>query len=529
VPNPILDRRVPADEFARLQALEGYHILATPAEPAFDDLAALAARITGTPIALVTLVGGDRVWFKARVGLDEADTSRPMFFCARAILARDLLVVADAVRDEQFSGHELVAGEAHIRFYAGVPLVSPAGYGLGTLCVLDRVPRSLTSEQQSALTTLARQAMHLLELRRLQVQCQEQEQQLVTILDALPSPVILVDAPEAHIVFQNRAAREALGWDTNDPDELTLFWRAMQVLTADGDVVPPERWPARRALRGESLALESLVFVVPNGRRFPVLSGAAPIIDDAGSVVGAVVGFQNVTHGPEMNRLKDDFIALVSHELRTPLTSMRGSLQLLMADEHAVPNPEFRQLVDVALDNTNRLVRMVNDTLDVAQIEAGRMPVHVRRTALADVLTLVINTVQTQAGAHRVLVEAEVSPDLPPVTIDVDRIVQAISNVVAGAIKSASAGTTVRIDTASSGASVSIHVRYLGAGIPEADLPRVFDKFHQIGRSGDQGTGLGLTIAKALVEQHGGRISVMSQPVEGTTFTIELPADRQGA
>lgn len=525
VPGPLLDRHVPADEFGRLQALNGYGVLHTAAEPAFDELAALAARITGMPIALVTLVTADRVWFKARVGFDAEDTSRAMFFCARAILTRDPLIVADAARDEQFAGHELVAGEAHIRFYAGVPLVNPAGHGLGTLCVLDRVPRSLTADQRSALATLARQAVHLLELRRLQIQAQEQEQQLVTILDALPAPVILVDAPEAHIVFQNRAAREALGWDTNDPDELTLFWRAMKVLTADGDLVPPDRWPARRALRGESLALESLVFVVPNGRRFPVLSGAAPIVDELGEVVGAVVGFQHLTHGPDVNRLKDDFIALVSHELRTPLTSMRGSLQLLMADEQAVPNPEYRQLVDVALDNTNRLVRMVNDTLDVARIEAGRMPVHVRRTAMADVLTLVINTVQTQAAAHRVRVETRVSPDLPAVTIDVDRIVQAIVNVVAGAIKSASAGTTIRIDTGSTGGRVSVHVRYLGASIPEAELPRVFDKFHEIGRSGDQGTGLGLTIAKALVEQHGGRISVMSQPAEGTTFTIELPAD----
>jgi two-component system sensor histidine kinase ResE len=204
---------------------------------------------------------------------------------------------------------------------------------------------------------------------------------------------------------------------------------------------------------------------------------------------------------------------------------MRGSLQLLMADEQAVPSPEYRQLVDAALDNTNRLARMVNDTIDVAQIEAGRMPVHVRRTALADVLTLVINTVQTQAAAHRVRVEAEVSQELPPVTVDVDRIVQAVANVVAGAISSASAGTTIRIDTASTRASVSIQVRYQGAGIPDAELSSVFDKFHRIGRSGDQGTGLGLTIAKALVEQHRGRISVMSQPGEGTTFTIELPAD----
>jgi anti-sigma regulatory factor (Ser/Thr protein kinase) len=154
------------DESARLEALHRYRILDTQPERRFDDLTMLASHICGTPMALITLVDADRQWFKSRVGLTIAETSRAVSFCAHAIQQHDLLVVPDALADVRLRDNPFVTGEAHIRFYAGAPLVTPDGHALGTLCVIDRVSRTLTPDQLEALDALRRQVESQLELRR---------------------------------------------------------------------------------------------------------------------------------------------------------------------------------------------------------------------------------------------------------------------------------------------------------------------------------------------------------------------------
>jgi anti-sigma regulatory factor (Ser/Thr protein kinase) len=156
---------VEPNETERLAALRRYRILDTDPEEAFDDLALLASQICGTPIALITLVDADRQWFKARVGTSVTETSRSISFCARAIRQSGLFVVADAMEDGEFRDNPLVTGDPYIRFYAGAPLVTHDGHALGTLCVVDRVPRTLTREQTEALAALKRQTEAQLELR----------------------------------------------------------------------------------------------------------------------------------------------------------------------------------------------------------------------------------------------------------------------------------------------------------------------------------------------------------------------------
>jgi GAF domain-containing protein len=157
---------IPKNEKQRLKVLWQYSVLDTVPEEIFDDLTELAARICEAPIALITLVDEKRQWFKSKVGISIKETSRDISFCSHAIKQPELFIVPDATKDARFAQNPLVTSAPKVRFYAGAPLISPDGYALGTLCVIDKVPRELRPGQEQALRILARHVMSQLELRR---------------------------------------------------------------------------------------------------------------------------------------------------------------------------------------------------------------------------------------------------------------------------------------------------------------------------------------------------------------------------
>ena len=142
---------VPTNEPERLQALRSSGILDSAPERSYDQLTELAAGVCRAPIAILSLIDSDRQWFKSKLGINLSETSRDIAFCSHAILDRDVLVVPDAKADQRFADNPLVTSEPHIRFYAGAPLITPEGHALGTLCVLDYVPRQLSDQQRQAL------------------------------------------------------------------------------------------------------------------------------------------------------------------------------------------------------------------------------------------------------------------------------------------------------------------------------------------------------------------------------------------
>jgi GAF domain-containing protein len=176
---------IPENEPERLKALKQYNILDTTPEQAFDDITLLASFICDTPISLITLLDETRQWFKSKVGLSVVETPREVAFCNHALTRPDMLIIRDALQDERFAGNPLVTGDPNIRFYAGAQLITPDGYPLGTLCVIDQKPRELKKDQLLALKVLSRQVISQLELRRASSELQQvnkKQESLITEL-----------------------------------------------------------------------------------------------------------------------------------------------------------------------------------------------------------------------------------------------------------------------------------------------------------------------------------------------------------
>jgi len=214
---------LPINEHDRLDALHGYEILDTEPEESFDDITALASQICDTPMASITLIDEKRQWFKSKIGLTVSETPRDLAFCAHTILQKDLLVVEDAKTDERFASNPMVTGDPKVRFYAGSPLTMSDGHALGTICVLDRVPRQLTEEQKTALQLLSRQVVTQLELRHSLKAKSRGEDQLRTselnyrrLFEAAKDGILILDVGTGRITDVNPFLFNLLGFTRDE-------------------------------------------------------------------------------------------------------------------------------------------------------------------------------------------------------------------------------------------------------------------------------------------------------------------------
>jgi len=525
---------IPENEAERLDALAQYEVLDTLPERDFDDLTLLASHICQAPMALVSLVDDDRQWFKSRVGLDVLQTPRDVSFCAYAIEGDGVFVVPDATRDERFANNPLVTGDAGIRFYAGAPLCTPEGFNIGTLCVIDNVARELSPEQHQALQALSRQVVTQLELRRnlkilsletsarqkTQAALLESEERYRTLFENT-NDLILSASPDGRLLYVNRAWREALGYDESEIAAMNWF-----------DVVPPEERAAceaacRPACGDEARKLET-VFLARDGRRLEV-EGDLTCRDHDGEI-GVQGIFRDVTERRTVERMKSEFVATVSHELRTPLTAILGSLGLILGGVAGEVSEQTRSLIEVARANSERLVRLINDILDIEKIESGAMPLHLQPLQLDGLVRRAIefNAPYAQTLGVAFALENRVSPDAQ-VLADADRLIQVLINLLSNAAKFSPRESEVEIlieETQKDSSTVRVSVKDKGAGVPLEFRDRIFHKFAQADASDTRqkgGTGLGLSISKALIEKLGGTIGFDSVPDEGATFYFELP------
>ncbi|MFN0304356.1 MAG: CHASE domain-containing protein [Burkholderiales bacterium] len=348
------------------------------------------------------------------------------------------------------------------------------------------------------------------------------EGRLRAILDNVVDGIITVDETGT-IESANPAAEAIFGWSVTalvgkDVDSLIAEeYRGVgrQVAHA-GNAVGRDLFDRTRF---------EVVGIRQSGERFPMeLAFGEMRIDGRGTLIGVV---RDVTDRKKAERLKNEFVATVSHELRTPLTSIRGSLSLIAGNAAGDVSTKAKHLVDVAYRNCDRLIRLINDMLDIQKIEAGRVEYKFEMLTLQPLLEQSIESNTGFAEQFGVVLKLD-APEKPiAVFVDADRFVRVMSNLLSNAAKYSPRGEQVIIRAKQEADRVSIEVVDQGAGIPEEFRDRIFEKFSQADASDSRqkgGTGLGLNISKRLVEGMKGTIDFTSEMGRGTTFRVELPA-----
>jgi len=547
---------LPANEACRLQALYDYQILDTPPAEGFDNLTRLAAMVCGVPIAIVSLIDQQRQWFKARVGeVGLTETDRDLSFCAHAILQSGLMEVPNALEDERFFDNPLVLGELNLRFYAGMPLITADGYALGTLCVIDQVPRSLTPQQCQALEILAAQVVAQLELHR-QIeeshQADLERQQLEEILRlqeraiaASRNGIVITDArqPNNPVIYVNPAferitsysAAEALGrncrflhGDHNDQPGLTALRQAV----AESRDCTAEVINYRKDGTQYWNQLSIAPLYDPQGQLTHFVGIQADISDRKNAEAQLhqnLYDLDQARHAAEAaNHAKSEFLAMMSHEIRTPMNAVIGMTGLLLDTPLTNQQRDFVETTRSASDN---LLTIINDILDFSKIESGKLELETQpfnlRTCLEEALDLLAANASKKGLELAYLLPTQVPQYLLG---DVSRLRQVLVNLVNNAIKFTSEGEVIvsvqaQPQTAAGQITLQVAIKDTGIGIPADRLHRLFQPFCQVDASTTRqfgGTGLGLAISQRLCELMGGTLWVESEVGQGSTFYFTL-------
>jgi len=358
------------------------------------------------------------------------------------------------------------------------------------------------------------------ERKRIQAALEISQARFAGILDIAEDAIISIDRNQ-HIALFNQGAERIFGYSAAEvigkPLDILLPVGAAQmhrqhVAEFGQSAVRSRRMGERREIFGRH----------KDGSQFPAEASISKL--NLNKEVSFTVFLQDITDRKQIDRMKDEFVSVVSHELRTPLTSIHGSLGMLASGLLKADSDQGKRMLHIAVDSTDRLVRLINDILDIERIESGKVQMEKQCCDVDDLTTEAVNVVQ--ALADKGGVSLSVSSSSVSLWADPDRIVQTLTNLLSNAIKFSPTGNTVWLTVQHQHEQVLFAVKDQGRGIPTDKLESIFERFQQVDSSDSrnhEGTGLGLAICRSIVQQHDGQIWVESVLGEGSTFYFTLP------
>jgi signal transduction histidine kinase len=496
-----------------------------PLERAFEELARLAAVISATPIAAVGFMDSDRAWFPFHVGLEGSQLPPAVPFLAAAMAHPDLLVVDDPARHDSFGSNALVTASGGIRFVAGIRIGVAAGAPAGALLVMDTRPRDLGEREREGLRSLSRQATALLAVQAPDLAAALEGTSITERLlrakvalemtfDAMPDLVAILDH-DGRIRRLNKSLARRIGRPLRDLIgeplvELLPFcdeWLNGAAAAANGRQGPYELQEPHSGAVYEASLLQ--------------IHGPTPILGER------VVMLRNVTEQREMARrmaaferraATGDLLLGVAHEVRNPLAAVEAAAASLGLD--ADSDPDRTMLVDIIREQVHRLSTLMRDLLDVAR--PSPTPERRRESLVAFCRAAVDAWRRNPARPARAVTLHAPPDDELPVLIQRQRIEQVLVNLLDNAADHSPDGSPIEIELARRAPGLA-RVRTIdrGAGAPVAGVERMFEPFFTTRANG---TGLGLTIARGIVEDHGGRIGAWrNEPQPGLTVEFTLP------
>ena len=489
-------------------------LLATELDPAavLDEVVRQAPRLVGVDACAIRVLEGDELVISAVAGEDDetligSRSPGTAWLSGDVTQSRAPLAVADAAADDRLVAVDPLLQLGH-RAYLGVPLTGPEGVLHGVLAVYSRAPRTWRNEEVEALLALAANASAALSNAELYQRVTLEKERSFAILSNIADGIVAVDR-DGRVVLWNSAAEQITGVPTEEALGRTPYQVLGQNLESDG------------APQGNRLVS------IQRGRDEVWLSLTEAIMrDPAGLVAGRIYAFRDISADRFVEQMKSDFVSTVSQELRRPLTSIYGFAETLLRRDVLFGEEERRTFLGYIASESGRLTTIVDALLNVARLDTGDLQVNLAPTDVGAVVSEVVSAVESPNGHRFVL-------DLPeePVTVeaDADKLRQVLANLVDNAVKFSPDGGTVTVAARRRSDAVEVTVADEGVGIPTAEQARIFRKLYRGDASGARpgGTGLGLFLARGLVEAMGGRIWVKSDEGEGASFTFELPVAKE--
>jgi PAS domain S-box-containing protein len=526
------------EEKKRLSILKKYDIDDYEDDIEMDTLAKLVANICNTPISTISFLNATKLVFKGTYGFDLKTIDRTVSFCQYTVMQDDVLEIKDTLKDERFALNPFVKGTDGIRFYAGAPLITPEGYKLGSLCVMDSKPNALSLEQKNALKVFSDMVVLNLELKTKKLELEEEKKKIETSekryrdLFELSQGLIGEHDMNGRIISANLATANCLeisieqlvGKNMRDalaPDTRSQFDSYLEKIAQDGYA---EGIMHVKTTSGKSKywAYKN-VKVEDNGYPFVLCSS-----QDVTELIDLEKELRRAKRLTELSiEAKQQFLAKVTHEIRTPMNAIVGFGKLLSKTILDSKQKKYLQAINTSGDN---LLLIVNDLLDVSKIEAGKMTLEEIPFSLKDVLSSVTTILHYKAAEKNIALSVKIDDKIPLHLLgDPTRLSQVLINLAGNAVKFTEKGIVeivIKEEKSEDNKSyLSFIVRDTGIGIPEDKLTIIFDSFIQANNDTSRkygGTGLGLTIAKQIIELHESTIHVESKLGEGSVFSFNL-------